>query len=212
MMLFNQMPIISDHLFSFLLRILLNLVFTLIVIRFIYYPKTRRKDYLFTYFLIGNVIFFMVYLLGDAQINLGFAFGMFAIFGIIRYRTNPIPTKEMTYLFVVIALSVINAVTNDKLSVFEVVLSNIIIVFITYALENIWLTNQDLSKTINFERIELIKPNRYDDLITDLRERTGLDIHKVEIGSIDFLRDVVKIRIFFYPPQNGGHIIDEDSL
>jgi len=143
---------------------------------------------------------------------MGFAFGMFAIFGIIRYRTNPIPTKEMTYLFVVIGISVINAITNEELSMLEVIIANSFIVLVTYILEKIWLTKQDISKTITYERIELIKPERSDELLLDLRERTGLDIHRVEIGNIDFLRDVVKIRIFFYAPKHGGHIVDEDSI
>jgi hypothetical protein len=158
------------------------------------------------------VIFFLVYLLGDAQIKMGFAFGMFAIFGIIRYRTNPIPTKEMTYLFVVIGVSVINAITNDKLSLMEVILANLIIIVVTFVLEKVWLTKQDISKTVTYERIELIKPERSDELLDDLRQRTGLDIHRVEIGNIDFLRDVVKIRVFFYAPKNGGHVVDEDSI
>jgi hypothetical protein len=153
-----------------------------------------------------------VYLLGDAQIKMGFAFGMFAIFGIIRYRTNPIPTKEMTYLFVVIGLSVINAITNDNLSMLEVAMANFIIVGMVYILEKIWLTKQDISKTITYEKIDLVKPDKTDELLADLRERTGLDIHRVEIGNIDFLRDVVKIRIFFYAPDKGGHIVDEDSI
>jgi len=212
MILLEQMPLINSHLIEFVIRFGLNMLVTMFVIRYLYYPVTRRKDYFFTYVLISVVIFFLVYLLGDAQIKMGFAFGMFAIFGIIRYRTNPIPTKEMTYLFVVIGLSVINAITNEKLSILEVVLANLFIVAVTYVLEKIWLTKQDISKTITYERIELIKPERADELMSDLRERTGLDIHRVEIGSIDFLRDVVKIRIFFYAPDKGGHIADEGSI
>jgi len=211
-MLLDQLTMINNHLIEFVIRFGLNTTVTMIVIRYLYYPVTRRKDYLFTYVLISLVVFSLVYLLGDAQIKMGFAFGMFAIFGIIRYRTNPIPTKEMTYLFVVIGISVINAITNDKLSIVEVILANFLIVAVTYVLEKIWLTKQDISKTITYERIELIKPERSEELIKDLRERTGLDIHRVEIGSIDFLRDVVKIRIFFYTPNKSGHIADEGSI
>lgn len=211
-MLLEQIPFIHTHVFEFLVRILLNSIVTLIVIRFIYYPVTHRKDYFFTFVLMNLVVFFLVYLLADAQIEMGFAFGMFAIFGIIRYRTNAMPTKEMTYLFVVIGISVINAITNDKLSLTEVILANVIIVLVTYLLEKVWLTKQDISKTINYERIELIRPERSDELMADLRDRTGLDIHRVEIGSIDFLRDIVKIRIFFYAPKEGGHVADEDSI
>jgi hypothetical protein len=212
MILLDQIAFLDSHLFEFLTRILLNTGVTLLVIRFIYYPVTRRKDFFFTFVLMSIVVFLLVYLLGDAQIEMGFAFGMFAIFGIIRYRTNPIPTKEMTYLFVVIGISVINAITNEELSMLEVIIANSFIVLVTYILEKIWLTKQDISKTITYERIELIKPERSDELLLDLRERTGLDIHRVEIGNIDFLRDVVKIRVFFYAPKHGGHIVDEDSI
>jgi len=212
MIILDQMPFINNHLLEFVIRFVLNTVVTMIVIRYLYYPVTRRKDYLFTYVLISLVVFSLVYLLGDAQIKMGFAFGMFAIFGIIRYRTNPIPTKEMTYLFVVIGISVINAITNEKLSIVEVVLANFLIVAVTFVLEKIWLTKQDISKTITYERIELIKPERSDELMKDLRERTGLDIHRIEIGNIDFLRDVVKIRIYFYSPNKSGHIPDEGSI
>ena len=212
MILLEQLAFLDSHLFEFLTRILFNTVITLVVIRYIYFPVTRRKDFLFTFVLMSIVIFLLVYLLGDAKIKMGFAFGMFAIFGIIRYRTDPIPTKEMTYLFVVIGISVINAITNKKLSMIEVAFANVFIVAVTYILEKIWLTKQDISKTITYERIELIKPERSDELMADLRKRTGLDIHRVEIGNIDFLRDVVKIRIFFFAPTLGGHVVDEDSI
>jgi len=212
MILLDQIAFLDSHLFEFITRILMNTGVTLFVIRFIYYPVTRRKDFFFTFVLMSIVVFLLVYLLGDAQIEMGFAFGMFAIFGIIRYRTNPIPTKEMTYLFVVIGTSVINAITNEKLSMVEVAIANSFIVIVTFVLEKIWLTRQDISKTITYERIELIKPERSDELLSDLRERTGLDIHRVEIGNIDFLKDVVKIRIFFFAPKHGGHVIDEDSI
>ncbi len=212
MILLDQLAIFDSHLFEFLTRILLNTAVTILVIRYIYYPVTRRKDFLFTFVLMSIVVFLLVYLLGDAKIKMGFAFGMFAIFGIIRYRTDPIPTKEMTYLFVVIGISVINAITNKKLSMVEVGIANVFIVAVTYVLEKIWLTKQDISKTITYERIELIKPERSDELLADLKERTGLDIHRIEIGNIDFLRDVVKIRIFFYAPTIGGHVVDEDSI
>ena len=212
MILLDQIAFLDSHLFEFLTRIILNTAITLVVIRYIYYPVTRRKDFLFTFVLMSIVVFLLVYLLGDAKIKMGFAFGMFAIFGIIRYRTDPIPTKEMTYLFVVIGISVINAITNKKLSMVEVAFANVFIVAVTYILEKIWLTKQDISKTITYERIELIKPDQSEELMADLRGRTGLDIHRIEIGNIDFLKDVVKIRIFFYAPSNGGHVVDEDSI
>lgn len=212
MILLDQLSFIDTHLFEFLIRFVLNSIVTLIVIRYIYYPVTHRKDYFFTFVLMNIVVFFLVFLLADAQIEMGFAFGMFAIFGIIRYRTNAMPTKEMTYLFVVIGTSVINAITNDNLSYVEVIFANVVILIVTYLLEKVWLTKQDISKTITYERIELIKPDRSDELMADLKQRTGLDIHRVEIGTIDFLRDIVKIRIFFYTPNKGGHVADEGNI
>jgi len=212
MILLDQLSFIPSHLIEFFIRFILNSVVTLVIIRYIYYPVTHRKDYFFTFVLMNIVVFFLVYLLADAQIEMGFAFGMFAIFGIIRYRTNAMPTKEMTYLFVVIGTSVINAITNDNLSYVEVIFANAILVLVTYLLEKVWLTKQDISKTITYERIELVKPERSEELLTDLRERTGLDIHRVEIGSVDFLRDVVKIRVFFYTPNKEGHIADEGNI
>lgn len=212
MILLDQIAFIHTDLFEFLVRFFFNSLVTLIVIRYIYYPVTHRKDYFFTFVLMNIVVFFLVYLLADAQIEMGFAFGMFAIFGIIRYRTNAMPTKEMTYLFVVIGTSVINAMTNENLSLIEVGFANVIIVVVTFLLEKVWLTKQDISKTVTYERIELIKPERSEELLTDLKLRTGLDIHRVEIGTIDFLRDVVKIRIFFYTPDKGGHVADEGNI
>jgi len=211
MNIIDQLPFINSHFLELLIRGSLNLLVSLFVIRYIYYPVTRRKDYFFAYVLLSNVVFFLVYLLADAQIEIGFAFGMFAIFGIIRYRTNPIPIKEMTYLFVVIGIAVINAISNDRLNSAEVLLANMTIVVVTYVLERVWLARQEVSKMITFEKIELIKPDKSEALLSDLKERTGLNIHRYEIGDIDFLRDVVKIRIFFSAKEYSSHILNEDN-
>jgi len=175
-----------------------NLIIITIIIRYIYYPVTRNKDYLFTYFLISMTVFLLCVLLDSVKLQLGFALGLFAIFGIIRYRTDPIAIKEMTYLFLVIGISVVNALSNKKISHAELVFANLMIVFITYGMENLWLLRHQSRKNITYEKIDLILPERREELIADLKARTGIDVIRVEIRRIDFLRDTANLRIFYY--------------
>ena len=132
------------------------------------------------------------------KIELAFALGLFAIFGIIRYRTDPIPIKEMTYLFLVIGVSVINALANKKISYSELVFANVMIIAVTYGLEKIWLLRHETRKNIIYEKIDLIGPDKRDELLLDLKERTGIDVVRVEIRRIDFLKDIAYLRIFYY--------------
>ena len=175
-----------------------NLGIVILIVRYIYYPATKNKDYLFTFLLISLTVFLLCILLDSVKLQLGFALGLFAIFGIIRYRTDPIPIKEMTYLFLVIGISVVNALANKKISYAELVFANLLIVFVTYGMEKIWLLRHESRKNIIYEKIELIKPERREELIADLKERTGIAIIRVEIRRIDFLRDVANVRIFYY--------------
>ena len=137
-------------------------------------------------------------LLDSVKLQLGFALGLFAIFGIIRYRTDPIAIKEMTYLFLVIGISVVNALSNKKISHAELVFANFLIVFVTYGMERIWLLRHESRKNVLYEKIELIVPERREELMSDLKARTGLNISRIEIRRIDFLKDIVNIRIFYY--------------
>ena len=175
-----------------------NLAVVLLIVRYIYYPITKNKDYLFTYLLISLTVFLLCFLLDNVKLQLGFALGLFAIFGIIRYRTDPIPIKEMTYLFIVIGISVVNALANKKISYAELVFANLLIVFVTFGMERLWLLKHETRKNIIYEKIELIKPENETELLADLKERTGLDIIRYEIRRIDFLRDIANIRIFYY--------------
>ena len=175
-----------------------NLIIITIIIRYIYYPVTKNKDYLFTYFLISMTVFLLCVLLDSVKLQLGFALGLFAIFGIIRYRTDPIAIKEMTYLFLVIGISVVNALSNKKISHAELVFANLMIVFITYGMEKLWLLKHQSRKNITYEKIELILPEKREELIADLKVRTGIDVIRVEIRRIDFLRDTANLRIFYY--------------
>ncbi len=144
-------------------------------------------------------------MLESVSLQIGFALGLFAIFGIIRYRTNPMPIKEMTYLFLVIGISVINALTTGT-GWTEIVFANMIIVLITIGLEKIWLLRHISSKSIVYEKINLIVPEKYDEMIADLRERTGLkEIKKVEIGEINFLKDTCRMIIYY---EDKGRVVN----
>ena len=188
----------KEDFWKLLVKGIFNLLIILIIVRFIYYPITRNKDYLFTYLLISLTVFLLCFLLDNVKIELAFALGLFAIFGIIRYRTDPIPIKEMTYLFIVIGISVVNALSNKKISYAELVFANLLIVFVTFGMERLWLLKHETRKNIIYEKIELVKPENKEKLLTDLKERTGLDIVRYEIRRIDFLRDIANIRIFYY--------------
>jgi hypothetical protein len=192
-----------------ILRFSLNMVVILILVRWLYYSTTKRKDYLFTYILISTLIFLLCYLLASVKLQIGFALGLFAIFGIIRYRTSSIPIKEMTYLFLIIGVSIINALADAKTSVAEVLFTNFIIILITFGLEKIWLLKHELSKTIIYEKIDLIKPEDELQLIADLEKRTGIKkINRVEVGKIDFLKDTCSLKIFYYV---SGNLLDTIS-
>lgn len=193
-------------------RFAFDLVVTLIIVRLIYYPKNKRKDYLFTYILIGISVFLLCYLLESADLQLGFALGLFAIFGIIRYRTNSMPIKEMTYLFLIIAVSVINALSGDSASWVAIIFTNIAIIVATFLLERVFLLEHQVSKTIVYEKIDLIKPENKDSLLKDLEERTGLKINRVEVGEINFLRDTAIIRIFYFEKKSAFSFSNDINL
>jgi len=188
----------KEDFWKLIIKAIFNLLIILIIVRYIYYPVTKNKDYLFTFFLISLTVFLLCVLLDSVKLQLGFALGLFAIFGIIRYRTDPIPIKEMTYLFLVIGISVVNALANKKISYAELVFANLLIVFVTFGMERIWLLRHESRRNIIYEKIELIKPENKEALLEDLKERTGLNIVRYEIRRIDFLKDIANIRIFYY--------------
>jgi hypothetical protein len=197
-------------LLSLILRLGLNIFFLTIIIRFLYYPKTKRKDYLFTYYLIGTITFFLCFSLKKLDIDTGMGLGLFAIFGIIRYRTDAIEIKEMTYLFLVIGLSVVNAMLATEvakgvyqINLVELVLINFTVILLLYILEYLWLVKHETRKIITYDRIDLITSERYDEMKEDLEKRTGLKINRIEVGKVDFLRDVALIQIFYYSSEQA---------
>jgi len=181
-----------------LIRFLFNALVLFVLIRFIYYSVTKRKDYLFTFYLLGTMVFLICYLLSSVKLQLGFALGLFAIFGILRYRTVQIPIREMSYLFAVIGLAVVNSLVNKKVSFSELFVTNIAVLVVILILEKVNFLKHELSKRITYEKIELILPEKRAELIADLEKRTGLKIHRVEIGRINFLQDTARIQIYYY--------------
>jgi hypothetical protein len=202
----------TEGLPELLIRFGMNLAVIIVLVRWLYYSASRRKDYLFTYILISTVVFLLCYLLESVSLQIGFALGLFAIFGIIRYRTNPMPIKEMTYLFLVIGVSVINALTAG-ISLFEILFANIAVVLITFGLEKIWLLRHISSKSIIYEKINLIVPEKYEEMIADLQQRTGItDIKKVEIGAINFLKDTCRLIIYYEEKDRSVNIADQNGF
>ena len=190
--LFNQ-----KDLFKLFIRFLIDFSFTFVIIRVLYFAANRRKDYLFTFFIFNILTFFICFLLRKVPMELGFALGLFAVFGILRYRTEPIPIKEMTYLFIVIGLAMINALANKKISWAELVFVNATILMVTLSFEKLWFNNEVQHKNIIYDRIDLIKTENRIEMLGDLRARTGLNVVKVQIGKIDFLRDVATVTMFY---------------
>ena len=195
-----------EDFWDLVLRFSFNLLVVLILVRVLYYRITPRKEYLFTYILISVVVFFMIMLLENVGVEIGFALGLFAIFGMLRYRTQQIPIREMTYLFLVIGVSVINSLANRRVSYAELLLTNSAIVLVTYLLEKVFLMKTETKKLIFYEKVELIKPAMRAELIADLEERTGLTIHRIEVERIDYLRDAARIYIFYFEQnwRNAG--------
>jgi len=211
MELFGIKIIVVPDFLELILRFAFNLLVVMILVRVLYYPIAKRKDYLFTYILIGTAVFLLCFLLENVKLQLGLALGLFAIFGIIRYRTNAIPIKEMTYLFIVIGISVINALANKKVSYTELLFTNLAVIVVTFSLEKLWLLKHESRKTIIYEKIDLIKPGNYQLLLEDLEKRTGLKINRVEVGRINFLRDAARVTIYYFEPSNRVNIADEED-
>lgn len=201
----NQFELFDKLSDKFFWRLLIDVLAMVVLVRFIYFKIYKKKDYLFTFFLFNIIIFIITYLLNKVDMSLGAAFGLFAVFSMLRYRTEGITTKDMTYLFIVIAIGLICAVSKG--TYFELGLICFILIAFTYALDGNWLVRNELVKTIQYENIELIKPENYNALVTDLKGRTGLNIHRVSVNRIDFLKDVAIVKVYFYEDSlpNNGH-------
>jgi len=192
-----NIPFFDDDFYKMIFRFVLNISFLGLIVRWLYFSSARRKDYLFTYFMIGIIVFFLCFTLKKYVLDIGMALGLFAIFGIIRYRTDAIAIKEMTYLFVVIGVSVMNSLANQKMSFMEIIVANVLIVLALYIMEKRWLIKSVSTKVIQYEKIDNIKPERHDELKTDLENRLGLPIETITVGNVDFLKDSATITITY---------------
>ena len=140
----------------------------------------------------------LCYMMRNTQLEIGVAFGLFAVFSILRYRTLNVGVMDMAYLFLIISVGVINSLSNEQVSIAEVLFANLLIVGAIFILEKVWLVRIAANKVVIYEKIENIRPENYEKLLADLKERTGLNVHRVEIGRVDFMRDIARIRIFYF--------------
>lgn len=181
---------------NLLLRFAFNLLVGWIIIRCFYYRKSRRRDYFVTFMLFSSAMFLLIFLMENIKLQIGFTLGLFAIFGMIRYRTETVPIREMTYLFVIIAMSVINGLALN-ISYGELLLANLLIIGLIWVIENGRILSHASTKLVVYDRIELIVPERREEMIEDLRRRTGVPIEKVEVGHIDFLKDIAFVKLYY---------------
>lgn len=193
---------------ALVIRFFLNTFLIFLVVQYMYAKNSRRKDFYFSYLAIGVIVFFISTLLNNVKLELGFALGLFAIFGIIRYRTDAIPIKEMTYLFVIIGISLINALSSKELSLAEILFTNAAIIIGLWFLENRLMLKQEQSIKLIYEKIENIHAKSEEILLADLRERTGINIKRIEIKKIDFLKDVAEIILYY---NVNGKMIEEEK-
>ena len=197
----------TEHVTKLLLAFLINFIAIMIVVRFLYYPKCKRGEFFFTYILIAISTFMLIYVLGDVKLKAGIALGLFAMFSIIRYRTEQIAIREMTYLFIIIAISAINGLTIDEFSLEVVILINVLFILSTWLCESKLLISHYSYKVIKYDNVNLITPDKREELIADLEKRTGLEIIKVEVGAIDFLKDGVIIKMY-YKSNEANNSVD----
>ena len=199
-------PFFDDDLYKMLLRFLIDIVFLTAIIRLSYYHFSKKTEFLFTFYLVGIVVFFLCFTLKKYELDLGLALGLFAIFGILRYRTEPLKVREMTYLFVVIGVSVINALSNKKMSYMEILTANSFIFIATYYLDRYWslqrvtpkerISPKDFgTKDIVYNSLENIKPEQFSLLKKELEDSLGVEILKLYINEVDFEKQTAKIKI-----------------
>jgi len=207
-----------QHFISLVMRFVINLIVVTLIARCFYYPHSRRRDYMFIFILMSMSIFLLVSLMEGDGMNLGAAMGLFAIFGIMRFRTEAVPIREMTYLFMLIAVSVVNALSRaeyhpkadywDGFGLVTIVFVNLVFVGMAWIFESSKLVSTSCSKYIKYDNVALIAPDKREELIADLEKRTGLKIQRIEIGLVDFLKDACLIRIFYDEPKDRGNSIE----
>jgi hypothetical protein len=222
----DAMMTTSQSLTELAIRFFLNLAVCWILVQFFYYRKSRRRDYYFTFMVFSSAMLLLLYVMGNVEVGVGLTLGLFAIFGVIRYRTETVPIREMTYLFVIIALAAVNGLapiyrvvgatgTNPHYALNAgatgvTILSNALIVCLIWILESDRLLKHTSAKLVLYDRIELIVPERRAELVADLEKRTGLKVDNLEIGHVDFLKDAAFIKVYY--TLSKGQVASIDTL
>ena len=207
------------------IRFLLNLVVCWVIVQFFYYRKSRRRDYYFTFMVFSSAMVLLLYMMGNAEVGIGLTLGLFAIFGVIRYRTETVPIREMTYLFVIIALAALNGLSPifklvgavsdnphyalDPGAVGVTALANLLVVALIWLLESGRFLAHTSTKLVLYDRIELIVPERRAELVADLEKRLGLKVDNLEIGHVDFLKDAAFIKVYYTLGKGQTDTIDQ---
>jgi hypothetical protein len=200
----------STEFWPTVLRFFYNFGIIFFISRVVYFRVSHRADYFFTFLLVSSIVFIICNLLDAATFQIGFALGLFAVFGIIRYRTTPIPIREMTYLFVVIGISVKNALVSEDVSLFRALFADSIIILIIWGAQDFLIRRKMIRKTIVYKNMELLRPERYEDLLRDLSSISGFPVERAQIGRVDYVKGNARVRIYFYE-KNAPHNFSDDE-
>lgn len=198
----------TQSLLHLLMRFAFNLIVTWIIARYCYYVKSQRRDYVLTYMLFGAAMFLLIFLMESVSIQIGMTLGLFAIFGVIRYRTETVPIREMTYLFIFICVAVINGLALN-ISYVELIVANLLLLLLIWTVEGRRLLRHTSAKLVIYEKINLITPGKREEMIADLEERLGHKVNKVEVGHVDFLRDVAFVKVYYELPEGETNTVEE---
>ncbi|OFV92983.1 MAG: hypothetical protein A3G76_01985 [Acidobacteria bacterium RIFCSPLOWO2_12_FULL_65_11] len=202
----------SDEIASLIVRIVLNLLFTTIVVRVVYFKLYQHRDYIFTYYLLNVVTFSFAFLLSNVPVNLGFGLGLFGIFGILRYRTEAIEVRNLTYLFVVIGIAILNALENEQISLVELLIVNSLIAGAVCVLEASPFSRREESHRVLYDRLDLLGPATAAEVLEDLRGRTRLPITRFEVGDVDLMRDTAEIAVYYPATGRRSSLKPKDAV
>lgn len=197
----------TQSILHLLIRFGFNLLVSWVIVHFFYYKKSGRRDYFLTFMLFSSSMFLLIFLMENVKLQIGLTLGLFAIFGVIRYRTETVPVREMTYLFIIITVSVINGLALN-ISYAELVTANLLITCLIWVCEYARTTRNSSVKIILYDRIDLIKPDKRQELKDDIEGRLGMKVDKLEIGHVDFLRDAAYIKVYYQLPGDEAGTID----
>ena len=189
-----------------------NLISCWIIVRMIYQSKAKRRDFVFTFTMVSASVFLLCRMLSGVELDLAFALGLFAIFGIIRYRTNPVPIREMTYLFLVIAMAVMNALAPLSMALLDVGIGNVLLWALAFVLERLLFVEHLVTKRVVYDRVELLQEGRREELIEDLGKRIGEKVERMEIGNVDLLRETAVIKVSYRGEDHSEHIDPTDGI